>query len=161
MTAAIGFRDPALADFVSGAFAAAPQIDGLVIADANGKATRAIRGASETDYQVDHFDVGSDLAVGRPLLIRSAPAKTPYWGPPVRKRQQETYLNYRVPIRDGEVYLGCLLIGISTRALSEVAKEMSDPPRSVSFVLYGQDHVFVHPFMTEGSRRVIAGRVAA
>ncbi len=145
--------DPALADFVSGAFAAAPQIDGLVIADANGKATRVVRGASETDYQVDHFDVGSNSQLAA-FANQIRTRKDPYWGPPVyRQRQQETYLNYRVPIRDGEVYLGCLLIGISTRALSEIAKEMSDPPRSVSFVLYGQDHVLAHPFMTEGSPR--------
>jgi adenylate cyclase len=49
--------------------------------------------------------------------------------------------------------MGFTTIGITTRALSTLAKELSDPPRSVSFMLYGQDRVLAHPLMTEGSPR--------
>ena len=49
--------------------------------------------------------------------------------------------------------MGFAVIGISARALSILAKELSDPPRSVSFMLYRHYRVLAHPLMTEGSIR--------
>jgi adenylate cyclase len=145
--------EPALADFVSGTLAAAPQVDGVILSDGNGKALRVVRGASNTEFQIDHFNVAGDSQFAA-FADQIRTRKHPYWGAPLyREQRQETFLNYRVPIWSGDTYLGFAAIGISTRALSTLAKELSDPPRSVSFMLYGQDRVLAHPLMTEGSPR--------
>jgi len=145
--------EPTLADFVSGTLAAAPQVEGVVLSDGNGKALRVARGASNTEFQIDHFNVARDSQFAA-LDAQIRTRKHPYWGPPIyRAERQETFLNYRVPIWSGDTYLGFAVIGISTRALSTLAKELSDPPRSISFMLYGLDRVLAHPLMTEGSPR--------
>ena len=145
--------EPALADFVSGTLAAAPQIEGVVLSDGNGKGLRVVRGASNTKVQIDRFNFAGDSQFAA-LADEIRSRKHPYWGPPLyREQRQETFLNYRVPIWSGDTYLGFAALGISTRALSMFAKELSDPPRSISFMLYGQDRVLAHPLMTEGSPR--------
>ena len=147
------FSDPALADFVGGSLAAAPQAEAIVLSDPEGNALRASRGGSGTGLRIDRFDVTRDSQFAAlAALIRTR--KDPHWGPPVyRKQRQETFLNYRVPIWNGDAYLGFVAIGISTVALSTLAKQLSDPPRSVSFMLYDHDRVLAHPLMTEGSLR--------
>jgi adenylate cyclase len=158
IAAAIGsdrfqFGEPALADFVSGTLAAAPQVYGLIVCDRNGEALRVVRGATGTDFAIDHFNVAADSQFAA-LADQIRTHKYPYWGAPIYRPQwQETFLNYFVPIWNGDTYLGLVATGITTRALSTLAKELSDPPRSVSFVLYGQDRVLAHPLMTEGSPR--------
>ena len=145
--------EPTLADFVSGTLAAAPQVEGVVLSDGNGQALRVVRGASNTEFQIDHFNVAGDSQFAA-LAAQIRTRKYPYWGSPIyRAQRQETFLNYRVPIWSGDTYQGFAVIGISTRALSTLAKELSDPPSSVSFMLYGQDRVLAHPLMTEGSPR--------
>ena len=144
--------DPGLADFVSGTLAAAPQVEGVILSG-GGKALRVARGASSTEFQIDHFDVDGDSQFAA-LAAQIRTLKHPFWGPPVyRAQRQETFLNYRVPIWRGDTYLGFAVIGISTRALSMLARDLSDPPRSEFFMLYGQDRVLAHPLMTAGSPR--------
>jgi adenylate cyclase len=58
--AAFQFGEPALADFVSGTLAAAPQVYGLIVSDRNGEALRVVRGAAGTDFAIDHFNVAAD-----------------------------------------------------------------------------------------------------
>ncbi len=158
IAAAIGsgrfqFGEPALADFVSGTLAAAPQVYGLIVCDRNGEALRVVRGAAGTQFGIDHFNVAADSQFAA-LADQIRTHKYPYWGAPIYRPQwQETFLNYFVPIWSGDSYLGLVATGITTRALSTLAKELSDPPRSVSFMLYGPDRVLAHPLMTEGSPR--------
>jgi adenylate cyclase len=139
--------DPALADFVSGSIAAAPQIGGLLVADPGGKALRLVRGRFATEFRLDRLDITGDRQfAGIAAEIRAR--KDPYWGPPVyREATQTSYLNYRVPIRRGDEYLGFLTVAISTRALSILSKELSSPPRSTAFMLYGQDRILAHPLL--------------
>jgi adenylate cyclase len=163
IAAAIGtgrfrFGEPALTDFVSGTLAAAPQVYGLIICDADGEALRVVRGtAASTEFAVDHFNLATDGQVAA-LADQIRTHKHPYWGAPIYRQQwQETFLNYLVPIWNGDTYKGFAAVGITTRALSALAKELSDPPRSVTFMLYGQDRVLAHPLMTEGSPRQTEG----
>jgi adenylate cyclase len=145
--------DPAFADFVGGTLAAAPQIDTLVVTDADGHALRAVRDTSDTPFRIDYFDVSNDEQIAA-FADQVRDRKEPYWGQPVyRERRQETFLYYCVPIRNGDVYLGFLTLGISTRALAELAKDLSEPSRGTVFMLYGQDRVLAHPLMAEGSPR--------
>lgn len=149
--------EPALADFIGGTFAAAPQIDGLILSDADGNALRAVRVASDAQFRVDHFALAADsqiAALGASIRVR----KKPYWGPPIYLEQRgDTYLNYRVPIWNGDSYLGFVALGISTQALSRLAMAMSNPPTSVSFMLYGHDRMLAHPLMVGGGRDRRAG----
>ncbi len=144
--------DPALGDFVTGTIAAAPQISGLILANRGGKALRVVRDAYDTAFQLDHLDINEDrqlVGVARETRARGAP----YWGPPVyRELRQATYLNYRVPIQKGDIYLGFLAVAISTQALSALSDELSDPPRITSFMVYGHNRVLAHPLMTDGVR---------
>jgi adenylate cyclase len=145
------FDEPALADFVSGTFAAAPQVEGVIVVDADGKALRIARIAYGKEFQVDRFDMGADPQYAA-ISAETRGRKHPYWGPPFyRAQRQETFLNYRVPIWRGDTYLGFAVSGISTRALSVLARDLSEPPRSVAFMLYGQDRVLAHPLMAEAS----------
>jgi adenylate cyclase len=148
------FGEPALTDFVSGTLAAAPQVYGLIVCDRDGQALRAVRGAAAgTEFAIDHFNIASDSQFAA-LADQIRTHKYPYWGAPIyRERWQETFLNYFVPIWNGDTYMGLVAIGITTRALSILAKELSEPPRSVAFMLYGQDRVLAHPLLTEGSPR--------
>ena len=52
--------DPALADFVSGTLAAAPQIDGIVVSDPDGNALRVVRDASRADFRLDRLALAGD-----------------------------------------------------------------------------------------------------
>jgi len=145
--------DLSLGDFASGTMTAAPQVDGLIIGDAAGHALRVLRDASETGLQLDRLDTSGDPQL-EALAGKIHQRETPYWGPPIfRERTRSTYLNYSVPIWRGNDYLGFLVVGISTRALSSFTMGLSDPPRSVSFLLYGHDRVLAHPFMTDGASR--------
>jgi adenylate cyclase len=145
------FDEPALADFVSGTFAAAPQVQGVILADAEGKALRIARVAYGKEFEVDRLDMAADPQYAA-ILSQTRDRKQPYWGPPFyRVQRQETFLNYRVPIWRGDTYLGFAVIGISTRALSVFVRDMSEPPRSVAFMLYGGDRVLAHPLMAEAS----------
>jgi adenylate cyclase len=158
IAAAIGsgrfqFGEPALAEFLSGTLAAAPQVAGLIVSDPQGKALHLLRGTSATAFTVESFDVAADAQFAM-LANEIRTHKHPYWGAPIyRVSWQETFLNYFVPIWNGETYMGFAALGITTRALSRLAKELSDPPRSTSFMLYGRDRVLAHPLMTEGSPR--------
>ena len=159
IAAAIGdgrfqFADPALTNFVSGSLAAAPQVYGLIVCDRDGQALRVVRGAAAgTDFAIDHFNVASDSQFAA-LADQISIHKSPYWGAPIYRPQwQETFLNYFVPLWNRNRYTGFVAIGITTRALSTFAKELSDPPRSAVFMLYGKDRVLAHPLMAEGSPR--------
>jgi adenylate cyclase len=144
--------DPAFADFVSGSFAAVPQVDALAVSDPDGNMLRVLRLPADKGVQADRLSFRNDEELSR-LAGQIRVRKEPYWGPPMyRKARGETFLNYRVPIWNGDNYLGFVVLGISTRALSRFAEALSAPPRSTVFMLYRGDHVLAHPLMAEGSR---------
>jgi adenylate cyclase len=142
--------DAALADFIGGTFAAAPHVDGLILTDANGSALRAVRGTPDGQIRVERSDIATDsqvLALASSIGVR----KEPFWGEPVYiEHRGDAYLNYRVPIFSGDSYLGFVALGISVQALSRLTKEMSNPPTSISFMVYAQHRILAHPSMVEG-----------
>lgn len=78
--------EPTLADFVSGTLAAAPQVEGVVLSDGNGKALRVARGASNTEFQIDHFNVAGDSQFAA-LDAQIRTRKHRYWGPPIYRAE--------------------------------------------------------------------------
>jgi adenylate cyclase len=147
------FSDPALGDFVSGTIAAAPQIGGLVLADSDGKALRVVRGKTNVEFRLDRLDITRDRQLAE-VADEIRTRKESYWGPPIyRAAVRSTSLNYRVPIWKQDLYVGFLAIAVSTQALSKLSTELSDPPRSVAFLLYGQDRILAHPSTIDGDPR--------
>ena len=146
------FADPALGDFLGGSIAAAQEIDGLILGGPSGSALRVTRGASDNSYHVDHLDIGRDQAlVG--IMREIGSQRRPHWGPPVyRSVRQATFLNYRVPIWDGDTY-PAFSLSASRRVSIDAGVNLSDPPRSVSFMLYGKDWILAHPSLTEAKNR--------
>ena len=49
------FGEPALADFLTGTLAAAPQVYGLIVCDPDGKALHLLRGATATEFTDREF----------------------------------------------------------------------------------------------------------
>jgi len=139
-------RSGRLEEFAAGSLAAAPQITGLVIADAQGEVIRIGRkqfGKIEREWQ----DLRSDPQLAL-IDKESRQHRAPYWGTPAYSRHLEaTVFNLRAPIWREDEYLGYVAIGISTQALSELALKLSEPPRSRVFVLYGDDKVLAHMFL--------------
>ena len=147
------FDDPALGDFLIGTMAAAPQVGGLLLADSSGKALRAVRGKTNTEVRLDRLDIARDRQLAE-ISDEIRTRKQPYWGPPLyREPTHTTSLNYRVPIWKGDLYTGFVAIAVSTDALSKLSAEVSDPPRSVAFMLYGQNRVLAHPLALDGNRK--------
>jgi adenylate cyclase len=142
--------DPRLEDFISGTLAAAPQISGLILVAGDNMALRLRRGASGAGFDLDQLDVTQDPQLTA-LVDETRTHVASYWGAPVfREVSTTTFLNYRVPIRIDDAYVGFLAVAISTQALSLLTAELSDPPHNLSFMLYGRDAVLAHPFMAGG-----------
>jgi adenylate cyclase len=141
------FADPSLEDFIAGTIAAAPQIYSVFLVDPAGKALRLGRDAPGTNYDLKRLDITED----RQLADTANEIRThseSYWGAPIyRDVLKATFLNYRVPLRQGNIYLGFIAIAVSTEALSALAAELSNPPDALSFMLYGRDGVLAHPAM--------------
>jgi adenylate cyclase len=143
--------EPAFEDFVSGSFAAAPQVDALVVGDPDGNMLRVLRLPSDAGVRADRLSSRDDSQLGR-LGSHMRARSESFWGPPIyRKERGETFLNYCVPIRNDDTYLGFVVLGISTRALSRFAENLSAPPRSTAFMLYDGNRVLAHPLMAKGS----------
>ncbi len=142
--------DPAFVDFLVGSLAAAPQIRVIIVTDRDGSALEVTRDEAGGAYTVERFDIFDEEELRNAVEeARSKPA--PYWGEPVYGEwTNSTYLNYRIPIRDGETDLGFMAALISTEALSQVATQLSQPPQRLSFMLYGSDRVLAHPLMMAG-----------
>jgi adenylate cyclase len=135
-----------LGDFAAGSFAAAPQITGLIVADARGdvlRVTRAPIGTVEPDWLTVQHDAQLE-SVATEMRTR----KDPYWAPPVyREHHAAALFNVSVPMWLEDAYLGFVGVGISTQALSELAMELGEQPHSQVFVLYGRDKLLAHMFL--------------
>ena len=112
-----------------------------------------MRGASNTMLQLDHPDITGDRQLAE-IADEIRLRKDPYWGPPVyRERTQTTSLNYRVPNSKTRHVPGvCNSRDLNPGTLTLV-KELSDPPRSAAFMLYGRDRILAHQAMLDGTRK--------
>ena len=100
----------------------------MIVSDPDGKALHLLRGAAATEFTIENFSVAADSQFAA-FADQIRTHKRPYWGAPIYRAQwQETFLNYFVPIWSGDTYMGFAALGITTRALSTLAKELSDPP---------------------------------
>ena len=135
-----------LAHFVSGSMAAAPQISGVLVLDADGGALGVRRGQfggvewenpdARTDPQLSGFNA----------FMRET--TRPFWSEPVFSEPLSgTILSYNEPIWLDDQYLGFVAVAITTKELSNLANELSEPPNSRVFVLYDEDRVLAHSYL--------------
>ncbi len=136
----------ALAQFVSGSMAAAPQISGVLIVDASGNALGVRRGRFG-GVEWERPDVQSDpQLLGFSEFMRQT--DRPFWSEPVFSEPLSgTVLSYNEPIWLGDEYLGLVAVAITTKELSNLANELSEPPNSRVFVLYDEDKVLAHSYL--------------
>jgi adenylate cyclase len=144
------FDEPAFEDFVSGSFAGVPQVDALVVGNPDGKLLRMVRVPTGAGVRADRLGSRDDSQLGR-LADNMRSRKEAFWGRPIyRQERGETFLNYCLPIWSGDSYLGFVVLGLSTQALSRFAVDLSAPPRSTAFMLY-DSRVLAHPLMATGN----------
>ena len=135
-----------LAAFTSGSLAAAPQIVGVVLVGTDGTAVSAGRDASGEIIR-SVFPVADDPQLVR-TINEAKNRKDSFWGRPLYLEHSDlTIVNLRTPVWRDDKYLGFIGVGISVQALSELAADLSDPPRSTVFVLHGPDKVLAHMFL--------------
>lgn len=145
----LSFGDRArLAEFAAGSIAAVPQITGLVISSADGSTLGVSRGPSG---QISKNWLNPAANAQRAQRIRQGQArKSAFWGRPIYVKQfNQTVLTLNAPIWRDDSFIGLVRVGISTRVLSQLAIDLSNPPRSTVFVLYGRDRVLAHESLAE------------
>ncbi len=140
------YRPEQLADVASGSLAAAPQITGLMIVNARGRIFRTRRNAfGNVERQwMDTQPRSPEAMINDDMRNRAEP----YWAAPIYLDSlKAAVMTYRVPIWSDDEYIGYLAVAITTRALSDFVSELSDPPESQVFLLYGNDRVLAHSYL--------------
>lgn len=150
-----------LADFAAGSLAAAPQIGGLLIANAEGRLLTLTR--DKTGGVQRKWLEGAPNKVVETFDRNARHRKTPYWDPPFYSPAvAATMMNYHTPIWRGDTYLGYVAVGISTEALSHLATNLSDPPESGAktrvFILYGEDRILAHEYLEQNPDAISADK---
>ncbi|EDQ32725.2 Adenylate cyclase, family 3 (some protein containing HAMP domain) [Hoeflea phototrophica DFL-43] len=151
------FENPdKLIAFITGSLAAAPQISGLIIANDSGQ---GIGVARDSSGKAQSTELGPGTPSDIPLIfdeVRSR--KEPYWGlPAFSDTLGVTVMNRRIPIWQGDKFLGLIAIAISTDELSRLAGELSEEQTSV-FVLYGRNRVLAHISMFGETMNISEGK---
>lgn len=144
--AELNFVEPdKLTVFLSGSLAAAPQITGVVVANDKGQGIAVARDPSGKLEEL-RIDADRDPGLSR-LFDEVRNHRDAYWGPPTFSRPLGvTVMNHRVPIWQGERFLGVITVAISTDKLSRLAADLSEEQASV-FILYGRNRVLAHTSM--------------
>ena len=133
---------------LSGALAAAPQIDTVIFIDRNlqsffasydqerGKITLGVR-----DYSID------------PIIQENMAKATPgaNWGSVVwRESTKKTYLNVAYPVIVKGKFVGSVVAVVSVEHLSDFVDGTESPAEGRRFVLAGREHVLAHWLMAGG-----------
>ncbi|MFV2093853.1 MAG: hypothetical protein ACC634_12285, partial [Hyphomicrobiales bacterium] len=132
---------------LTGALAAAPQIDAVMFIDLKMQSFFAARTRhgeillGDADYSADQIIVGLMKNIGTSAI----------WGPPIwRDVARQTFMNRAQPvIRSGKI-IGAIVSVVSVKGLSEFVTEPADHDAGNRFILYGRDQVLAHSSMIDG-----------
>jgi class 3 adenylate cyclase len=141
-----GRLDPAdrgrLADFMTGALAATPQITGLLFI---GEDRRMLEVKHEAGQLTEIREVPSKSPERlEALLAEMAAAEAARWEELVHFGG-ETYINLRQPVRRDGRFLGFLVALVGMNELSQIVTDIGEAHGSNPFILYGDEHVLAHP----------------
>ena len=144
---ASGTLDPAdrqrFVAIMTGALAAAPQINALLFIDDTYQTLGVAR--TPTGPEVFTQDYSGDPRV-RAAMGVGLTAEGPVWGKPLwRELPKETMLNVRLPVRRDGKFLGLLVAAVSMRELSSYLAGLDPAVGSNVYILYDRTRVLAHP----------------
>ena len=140
----------AFGELLTGALAAAPQIEAVMFIDPDLQTFSAGReresGNSKVILQVT--DNSNDPVIQLNILDAM---KGPVWLPPIwRELYQKTYISRaHSVVRNGE-YIGAVVAVVSLEQLSDFISTKGLDTTGNRFILYGRDHVLAHWLLTDG-----------
>ena len=139
-----------VADILTGALAATPQIASLTFVDSTFRSTTAVRKAAGVDIEL--ADLGGEAV---PVF---EPERGGKWDGIVREPTGELYIVRREAVYRGDAYVGTLYGHISVQRLSDV---LTGTPghEGNSFVVYDHDYVLVHPRLRRPVTNIPGGQV--
>ena len=133
---------------LTGALAAAPQIEAVMLIGRDLKAYAAGRDTENNRIALNDFDYSGDAVVRASM---GAIGEGPNWGAPIwRDEFKKTYLNLAYPvIRDG-VPAGAVVAVVSVEQLSSFVSTVGPGHAGTRFILYGHDSVLAHSLLIGG-----------
>lgn len=132
-----------LAEILTGAMAATPQVDTIGVVRSDYRAVRLARGAA----RIESADVSNVTAVIA-SIDRVRQSGHGSWSEPSLSRIiGQPVIAYRYPIFVGGEFRGAVLSVVTVAELSEFAREATNDLGQVAFVLYGDDRILAHPLM--------------
>jgi len=133
---------------LTGALAAAPQVDAVMFVDTRFRAFLAGRDRRLDRVTLVGVDYSGDPAIRAALR---AARDAPKWGPPVwRGNRNKTFLNHAHPVIHRGTYVGAVVAVVSVQELSDFIGAAEFESAGRRFVLYGRDRVLAHPLMIGG-----------
>lgn len=150
-----GMDDPEkLAVFLKGSLAAAPQIDGVLVAAPDFEAVFAVREERGGDAETRKVTIRPESGL-RVLAKKAEASEKRFWREPrFLSRRKTTVLALCQPLRMDGAYRGFIVAGLFSKTLSELARDLSRPGRFEAFILFGRDRVLAHPRLVDGSPKI-------
>ena len=137
-----------LGDLLTGALAAAPQIDSVIFIDNDMQAYLVANDGRHGNVVERTFDYSRDPEV---LKRMAAAVPGPNWGTPIwRDTTKRTYINVVVPVRVDGVMIGAVVAAVSVKELSYFVSGANSGEVGSRFILYGRDHVLAHALTADG-----------
>ena len=135
-------QEDALSEALADSLAAAPQLTGTAFVHPDLEATIVMR--TERGLVAENRQVG-DTEEGAAAMHEIARSTGGYWASPVYIQAiDQAAVNYRVPIRIAEDFLGGLFTTIGTDDLNRFVTEVARPHDAHAFVLVGPDEVLAY-----------------
>ncbi|MFN0041750.1 MAG: adenylate/guanylate cyclase domain-containing protein [Alphaproteobacteria bacterium] len=133
-----------LAEILTGALAATPQVNTIGVVRSDYRAMRLVRGAERFE-SADVSNITGIIA-GIERVRQSGYGS---WSEPVLSRLVgQPVIAYRYPIFVGGEFRGAVLSVVTIAELSEFARDAMNDLGYVAFVLYGDDRILAHPLMS-------------
>ncbi len=134
------------ATLLTGALAAAPQVEAIIYIDTNLQSFGA--GREDNKVGTTTIDYSRDPIIAKVLENRSL---KPGWGPPVwQGKFQKTYLNHVQPVIENKKFKGVIVAVVSIQQLSQFVADNSLSSDGQRFLLYGRDQVLAHWLLGTG-----------
>ncbi len=138
----------ALGLLLTGALAAAPQIDTVMFIDDQAQSYYASYNSGNGKVTLDIIDYSRDQII-QENMKNIVPGVN--WGPPIwRENTKLTYLNVSFPVLVRGKPAGAIVAVVSVEHLSDFVSEAQSGPDGQHFILSGREHVLAHPLMMRG-----------
>lgn len=146
-----GALDPedrtALIDVLTGALAATPQVEALILVDSDFQVVGVNR-SSGAPVSFDN-NASNDPRITDAIALAKTTTRATWADPIWWEEAGATYLNLRQPVRPNGAFLGIVVATVSVQELSSYLGGMDTSVGSNAFILYGRDSVLAHRLLLE------------